>query len=277
MCVRTRSEKGATMDFVTRLCRAEPTRVYDVVRRERGDVAVNPRKAELVVEHALDLFVNERLLSRLVCTPCELEELVLGHLLTEGIILERGDVEILHVCESGARAKVFLGPGASSRADAWQSLIVAGSDCTGSRTFVQPRDDAGSAAIPAHTWRPETVFALARNMRQGTALYASTRGAHSCAFATGSDILYTCEDIGRYNAVDKVVGCALRDGVALRHGVLFGSGRVPADMVRKAVRAGVPVLASHSVPTDAAVDLARRSGLTLLGSVTTRQLDVYAE
>ena len=266
------------MDFLTRFRCAEPTRMYGAVRHERAGDASTPRDAELVVEHALDLVVNERLLSRLVCTPCELEELVLGHLLTEGIILERDDVEILHICDSGARAKVFLGPAASSRASSWQSLVTTVGDCSGSRSVARPRDDAaGSAVVPVHTWRAETVFALARNMREGTALYASTRGAHSCAFAAGSDILYTCEDIGRHNAVDKVVGCALRDSVSLSRGVLFGSGRVPADMVRKAIRAGIPVLASHSVPTDAAVDLARRSGLTLLGSVTTRQLDVFAE
>ena len=77
-------------------------------------------------------------------------------------------------------------------------------------------------------------------------------------------ILYRCEDLGRHNALDKAVGCALTEGVPLAECVLFTSGRVPLDMVRKAIRAGVPVLVSKSMPTVQSAELAAEYGLQLV-------------
>ena len=77
-------------------------------------------------------------------------------------------------------------------------------------------------------------------------------------------ILYQCEDLGRHNALDKAVGCALAEGVQLGQCVLYTSGRVPVDMVRKAIRAGVPALVSKTMPTVQSLELAEAYGLKLL-------------
>lgn len=90
-------------------------------------------------------------------------------------------------------------------------------------------------------------------------------------------MLYCCEDLGRHNAFDKVVGCALRDGVDLAHCTIFTSGRIPTDMVVKAIRAGIPTLISKAVPTDLTVDMARRYRLTLICSAHSDSLKVFSD
>ena len=107
------------------------------------------------------------------------------------------------------------------------------------------------------------VDALADAMGQGLPLYRATHAVHSCLLLRAGKILYRCEDLGRHNALDKAVGCALTEGVPLAECMLFTSGRVPVDMVRKAIRAGVPALVSKSMPTVQSLELAEEYGLKL--------------
>lgn len=97
----------------------------------------------------------------------------------------------------------------------------------------------------------------------GLPLYRATHAVHSCLLLRAGKILYRCEDLGRHNALDKAVGCALTEGVPLAECVLFTSGRVPVDMVRKAIRAGVPALVSKSMPTVQSLELAEEYGETV--------------
>ena len=116
-------------------------------------------------------------------------------------------------------------------------------------------------------WRQEnlltTADTLAAAMGGELPLYRATRAVHSCFLLRAGRILYQCEDLGRHNALDKAVGCALADGVPLGECVLYTSGRVPVDMVRKAIRAGVPALVSKTMPTVQSVELAEEYGLRL--------------
>ena len=92
----------------------------------------------------------------------------------------------------------------------------------------------------------------------------------------GEELLFACEDIGRHNALDKAVGYAFRNGIDLRECLLYSSGRIPADMVRKAIRAGIPVLVGKGSPTAEAVELARRYGLTLICAARKDQMKQFS-
>ena len=98
----------------------------------------------------------------------------------------------------------------------------------------------------------------------GLPLYRATRAVHSCFVLHKGKIVFACEDLGRHNALDKAVGCAVLAGLPLAECVLYTSGRVPLDMVRKAIRAGVPVLVSKSMPTVQSAELAAEYGLQLV-------------
>lgn len=125
-------------------------------------------------------------------------------------------------------------------------------------------DESRPAKVKPIPWEVEWVFTAARTFAGDSPLHRSTTGTHSCYLMVDGAIVVCCEDLGRHNAFDKVIGVALREGIDLHHSLIFSSGRLPVDMVMKAIRAGVPVLVTKAVPTEATVRLAREFDLTLV-------------
>lgn len=88
--------------------------------------------------------------------------------------------------------------------------------------------------------------------------------------------LYVCEDIGRHNTLDKVVGMGILNGISLSECIVFFSGRVPLDILEKIIRASIPLVASNTVPTKQSVDLAKEKEIILIGKVRTKEFTIYA-
>ena len=214
-------------------------------------------------EHSLEVVVNTVPTMRVVCTPNHLVDLVVGRLFTEGIIARAEDIAELYLCEYGTRASVLLD---CRRADfSRRGIETVPSCCTGNRVYNRyfANDDALQPVQPIQ-WDPAWVFAAARAFADDTPLHKATTGTHSCYLIIGGSIVACCEDLGRHNAFDKVVGVALCQGLDLRDALVFSSGRLPEDMVLKAIRAGIPLLATKAVPTDETIRLAREYDLTLV-------------
>lgn len=188
-------------------------------------------------EHLMDVYVNDRLTMKLVCIPQFLAELVLGRLLTEGIIRSGIDVEEIYICEYGTQARVRL------------------------KKFITHTQIHPVTPIP---WEASQIFALADRFSEGMPLHSQTFATHSCFLAQGETLLFQCEDIGRHNALDKAIGYAVRHGIDLGQCMVYSSGRIPTDMAMKAIRAGIPILSSKASPSKEAVVLAEEYGLTLV-------------
>lgn len=214
----------------------------------------------LAAEHAAAILVNEQPAFRVVCTPELLPQLALGRLLTEGWITSADEVERVAVCAQGLKISVQLRHPLAAAEQAGQEVP---SCCTDNLTLASPVRLPPLAPVPQREIPAAWVDALADAMGQGLPLYRATHAVHSCLLLRAGKILYRCEDLGRHNALDKAVGCALTEGVPLAECVLFTSGRVPVDMVRKAIRAGVPALVSKSMPTVQSLELAEEYGLKL--------------
>lgn len=192
----------------------------------------------LIREHCLEIFIEREPVFELSCTPERLPELVLGRLISIGAAsLE--DIESIELSSDGRRADVSIAGGAAA---------------------VEPEQ------IESIAWTAEQVRKLVQCMRRDTPLHLLTRGTHSCFLARNGELLFAGEDIGRHNALDKAIGWALMNGFDLRTCMAHISGRVPKDMVMKAVRAHVPVLVSKEAPTAEGLAAARRYGLTLVGA-----------
>ena len=133
------------------------------------------------------------------------------------------------------------------------------------RRFGTPEN---AEAAPTHVTpvdpSPADVFALTEQFRADSALHRSTGGTHSCYIRFGDGRILSFEDIGRHNALDKAVGAMLLEGMDPADCMLYTTGRVAADMVTKAIGAGIPVMISKAVPTEEAVILANKNGLTLI-------------
>lgn len=232
---------------------------------------------EVPTEHALDIYVNGVKALNVACTPTFLKELVVGRLLTEGLIGGLSDIAELSFgggSPSLVRITLKRSVSLSGYSDACPAVTTCGSKEIPS---FWTRMRAPLRDLSPIAWNPDDVFSLACEFAADTPIHRATFGSHSCRLAVGNELLYCCEDLGRHNAFDKVVGCALLDGVDLSKATLFTSGRAPVDMVEKAIRARVPILVSKAVPTNRTVELARRYGLTLVCSARPDSMKVFSD
>ena len=232
--------------------------------------------AAVQAESLLAVYVNDILTMQLGCSANHLVELVVGRLFTEGIVAGVDEVDAISVCESSMRADVYLRDREADFSRPAEHVVA--TCCTNNMTlneyFTEHSDLEPVAPIP---WDPEWAFMVADEFAKDKTAHARTQGSHSAYLADRERILYVREDIGRHNAFDKVVGSALIDGVDLSQCLLYTSGRVPTDMVTKAIRARIPVLVSKSVATDKTVEIARSLGLTLICKATPTSIDVLSE
>ena len=229
---------------------------------------------DLVAEHPMEIYLNDTPAYEVVCSPTDLPELVLGRLLSDGVIQSTDEIELLYLCENGLRAKVYL-PGWEP-VDGQPAVEQVSTCCTGNRTIADLfRNQSPPEHLKPIAYEQRWIFRLAEAMKEDMPLYAATHGTHSCLLMHKGEILRRAEDIGRHNALDKVLGWALMHGIPLEECIVYTSGRIPVDMVMKVIRAGVPVLASKAMPTRESVLLAEEFGLSLIGAARKDSMVVF--
>lgn len=227
-------------------------------------------------ESLLAVYVNDILTMQLGCSPSHLVELVVGRLFTEGIIAHVDEIDTMSVCESSMRADVYLRDREADLTRPAEHIVA--TCCTNNITlneyFSEHSELKPVQPIP---WNPQWIFSVADEFAQDKTAHARTQGSHSAYLAKRENILYVREDIGRHNAFDKAIGSALLDGVDLSQCLLYTSGRVPTDMVTKAIRARLPLLVSKKVATDKTVEMARSLNLTLICNAMPGSFDVLCD
>ncbi|GAB47814.1 formate dehydrogenase accessory sulfurtransferase FdhD [Mobilicoccus pelagius] len=250
-----------------------------------------PRPDTVAVEEPLEIRVDGTPLTTTMRTPGDDFDLALGWLLSERAISQAEDVAAMMHCtdvdESGSPTfnvvEVTLTPGAelAEGVSARRSYTSSACGICGSESIEAVmnadtpdlRASGGDVRVD-----PEVLCGLVDTMRAHQVGFDRTGGVHAAAlFTTDGDLVALREDIGRHNAVDKLVGWAAREGRSLRRDhVLLVSGRAGFELVQKCVLAGVPVMAAVSAPTSLAVDLADRAGLTLVGFLRPPRFTVYS-
>jgi FdhD protein len=220
-------------------------------------------------------------------TPGDDIDLALGFLLTEGIITSPDDVVTAQLCAGTDEPNTYnvvdvtLAPHVPAPTTDPTRAFYTTSSCgvcgKASIEAVRTTSHFAVADDPVSV-SATTLSQLPARLRQVQKAFDRTGGLHAAGlFTAGGDLVCVREDVGRHNAVDKVVGWALRDGrLPLTGHVLLVSGRASFELVQKASMAGVPVLAAVSAPSTLAVDLAADAGLTLVGFLRGATMNVYA-
>ncbi|MBL9216483.1 MAG: formate dehydrogenase accessory sulfurtransferase FdhD [Opitutaceae bacterium] len=262
-----------------------PDPVKVPVRRWTPDGAAPAAEDAVAAEEPLELRVADRSVAVVMRTPGHDRELAAGFLLTEGVIRGADDVLDLVVCRdqaagaSGNVLNALLAPSAPLDLARLTRHVFSSSSCgVCGKATLDAVLQAFPPAAPGPRFDPAVLAGLPASLRAAQPVFASTGGLHGCAlFDTSGRLVIVREDVGRHNALDKVLGRALLDGLLplRRHGLLL-SGRVSFELVQKALAAGVPLVAGIGAPSSLAVACATRGGQTLVGFLRADRLNVYA-
>ncbi len=238
----------------------------EILRWSRGEFS--EVEDVVVVEVPVEIYLNGEFLARLQALPSDLTELGVGYVVSGGFSAPEG---VMAWRSRGARVEVQA---QARHAPGSQSTTVS-SGGAASAAFpegVGPFDPSEGPII-----FPEAVVRVSQIITRGTELHRGTGATHVAgAFNPLGDPLFVYEDVGRHNAVDKVVGRAVMTRTPIGDLVLAVSGRLTLEMTLKALRSGVRVLVSKSAPTLAAVEVARRFNLTLIGFARGNRFNVYS-
>ncbi|KMS76758.1 formate dehydrogenase [Streptomyces viridochromogenes] len=259
------------------------------------DGVVSTRPDTLVAEEPLEIRLNGKPLAITMRTPGDDFALAAGFLVSEGVLAEQGDLQNIVYC-AGATVDgsntynvvdVKTSPGVVIPDITLERNVYTTSSCglcgkaslDAVRTTARwPIDDTRGGDAPPVRLDPDLLAGLPDRLRAAQRVFDRTGGLHAAAlFTEDGELLDIREDVGRHNAVDKLVGRALQNGdLPLSRTVLLVSGRASFELVQKAVMAGIPVLAAVSAPSSLAVDLAAETGLTLVGFLRGSSMNVYA-
>ncbi|AKT52123.1 formate dehydrogenase accessory sulfurtransferase FdhD [Arsenicicoccus sp. oral taxon 190] len=254
-------------------------------------VEQRPRPDTLAVEEPLEVRVAGEVVAVTMRTPGDDFDLAVGFLLTEGVITSADDVlGMMHCLDEGEDGSptynvvdVTLRPGAGS-AEALASATRSTYTTSSCGVCGKAGIDAIRTRLPYPvgedpvTVRARDLVRMPQTLREHQGAFDKTGGVHAAGlFTPAGELLLLREDVGRHNAVDKVVGAAAREGrLPLTGHVLQVSGRASFELTQKAAMAGLPVLSAVSAPSSLAVDLAREVGLTLAAFVREPRLTAYA-
>ncbi|WP_215454357.1 formate dehydrogenase accessory sulfurtransferase FdhD [Streptomyces sp. ATCC 21386] len=259
------------------------------------DGAVSTRPDTLVAEEPMEIRLNGKPLAITMRTPGDDFALAAGFLVSEGVLAERSDLQNIVYC-AGATADgsntynvvdVKTAPGVVVPDITLERNVYTTSSCglCGKASLDAVRttarwavDDTHGGDAPPVRLDPELLAGLPDRLRAAQRVFDRTGGLHAAAlFSEDGELLDVREDVGRHNAVDKLMGRALQSGsLPLSRAVLLVSGRASFELAQKAVMAGIPVLAAVSAPSSLAVDLAAETGLTLVGFLRGASMNVYA-
>jgi FdhD protein len=261
---------------------SEPAKT--AVRRWTAGELDGPRADSVAIEEPMELRVGERSVAVLMRTPGHDRELAAGFLLTEGVIRSADDLLDIVRCREqeggdfGNVVSAILAPRVSVDFERLTRHVFSSSSCgvCGKATLEAVLQNFPAVAHGA-VFDSTGLGELPARLRAAQPGFDSTGGLHGCGLFTETGVIEIVrEDVGRHNAVDKVLGRALLDGkLPLSKRGLLLSGRISFELVQKALAAGIPLIAGIGAPSSLAIDCAMRGNITLIGFLRADRFNVY--
>lgn len=236
-------------------------KIRDTSAEEVEDVVAVEKKVRISVngQHALSLY----------CSPQMIREYVVGVVFNEGIISGGWCAERISITY-GDEINVDI-PASGSISDG-EKIITSG--CAGGISLNRQLPEEKIADLSVFDL--QDVRRLYHEFQKRSEGYRATGGVHSAALADRGSILFFAEDIGRHNAVDKVIGFALLEDIPFPGKIMLASGRLSSEIVLKCSHSGIPVIISRAAPTSLSVTIAEQSGITLIGFARGDRMNIYS-
>ena len=253
-------------------------RVGPLAREQRDDVVAVEEPLEILAAWGGAEELREKNISVTMRTPGDDYDLAVGFLFTEGLIRAADEIESVRHWSSPNRVRVALVPHAGIDTSRLERHFYTTSSCgVCGKTSIEAVRVATSRVSLGRPVDPEVIHRLPELLRSAQPAFSATGSVHGAALFDGSGaLLRSREDIGRHNAVDKVIGSFVREGATPpANSILAVSSRMSFEIVQKAIVAGIPTVASVGGPSSLAIDLAREFGVTLLAFVREGRFNVY--
>lgn len=226
----------------------------------------------LVREFPATIYLNGQELVTLLCTPEYLEDLGIGFLMSEGMLRNRAELET--VTADYEKGQIWVkSSAADSIAEKTYMKRYLTTGCGKGTTFYNL--DGCTPLNAVFQLTPEQIMDRMKDLQNRSELFQTTGGVHSAALASAQELILYREDIGRHNAVDKILGYCFRQGLDLGKMLLVTSGRLSSEMLLKTAKAGISVLVSRSAPTGLAVELAKQLRVTIVGFAREPRFNIY--
>lgn len=237
----------------------------------------NPEADWIANEVILSIVVNQQELTNFSCSPYNLEEMAVGFIFSSGIISNLNEIAQISSCKENHKVSIILRDDVHFNIKRWQKNQTITSGCgQGKSINIETLRKMISKVEGSLQIEPQYLCEIFSDLKIISQGYNNTGCIHSAALICKEGNSVLREDIGRHNAIDKVIGAGLRLSIDFSKYFLCCSGRISSDMILKAGKAGIPIVASRAAPTSLAVDIASELNITLFGFVRGLKFNIYS-
>ena len=225
-------------------------------------------------EYPLTIIFNGCQLVTMLCLPDSLKELAVGFLSSEGFLHSKEEIKNIIVDQVRGVVRLETIDGKEVSQDTLSKRVIS-TGCGRGMAFYSAADVENKVITSKVFVKTQEILDIAMAFQHTSKVYQETHAVHSAALCRGNQILVHAEDVGRHNAVDKIFGHCLLQGIDIKDCFLISSGRISSEIAHKIIKKGIPILVSISAPTTLAVQVAEKMGVTLVASVRGKKMDVY--
>jgi FdhD protein len=251
-------------------------KIYKIIRISNNN---NKELLEDTVteEISLSIFVQNVKLTILLCSPLKIKDLVVGYLFTSGIIQKIEDIKKMNINidEEKWNGSIDLLNDNIMKELVFQRIQPVG--CGKGTQIYSDSKDIYNQKIDSHIKiEASAILSLMKDFKKKSEIFLKTGGVHSAALVDNSKIIVFREDIGRHNAIDKVIGDIILKKKSLDDKIIFTSGRISSEILLKIQRCRIPIIVSKGAPTNKAIDTCNSSGITLIGFARGNRMNIYS-